>query len=52
MRGHPCPGDQAARRVQSSCASTGRGPACGSYSLPRDPGWVVWEAQLDAPKCS
>ena len=51
-RDHPCPGDRAARDVQSSRASASGGPACGRYSLPRDPGWVVWEAWLDASKCS
>ena len=51
-RDHPCPGDQAARSVQSSCASTSRGPACGSCSLARNPGRVVWEARLDASGCS
>ena len=43
-RDHPHPGDQAARSVQSSDASTSCGPACGSCSLARDPGRVVWEA--------
>ena len=52
MRDHPCPGDQAARSVQSSCADAIRGPACGSCSLARDPGQVVWEARLDASRCS
>ena len=52
MGGHPGPGDQAASRVQLSYARASRGPASGSYSLPRDPGWVVWEAGLDAFRCS
>ena len=52
MRGHPGPGDQGASCVQSSYARASHGPAPGSYSLPRDPGWVVWKAQLDASKCS
>ena len=51
-RDHPCPGDRAARSVQSSYAGTIRGPACGSRSPARDPGRVVWEAQLDASRCS
>ena len=38
--------------VQLSCASANRGPTCGSCSLPRDPGQVVWEARLDASGCS
>ena len=38
--------------VQSSHASSNRGPASGSCSLPRDPGRVVWEARLDASRCS
>ena len=36
----------------SSYARASHGPASGSYSLPRDPGWVVWEARLDAPRYS
>ena len=36
----------------SSCASISHGSACGSCSLPRDPGRVVWEARLDASRCS
>ena len=52
MRGHPGPGDRAASRVQSSYARANRGPASGSCSLARDPGRVVWEAQLDASRCS
>ena len=38
--------------ANSSYARASHGPASGSYSLPRDPGWVVWEAQLDASRCS
>ena len=51
-RGHPGPGDQGASHVQSSYARASRGPASGSYSLPRDPGQVVWEAQLDTSRYS
>ena len=52
MRGHPGPWDRGASRVQSSYARASRGPASRSYSLPRNPGWVVWEAWLDASRCS
>ena len=52
MRDHPCPRDRAARSVQLSRASASHGPACGSCSLARDPGWVVWEAKPDASRCS
>ena len=38
--------------LQSSYARASRGPASGSYSLPRDPGWVVWKARLDTSRCS
>ena len=50
MRDHPCPGNRTG--VQSNCAGAIRGPACGSCSPAWDPGWVVWEAQLDASRCS
>ena len=43
---------QEASCVQSSYARASCGPASGSYSLPRDPGWVVWEARLDASRCN
>ena len=52
MRGRPGPGDRGTGRVQSSYARASRGPASGSYSLPRDPGRFVWEARLDASRCS
>ena len=52
MRDHPRPRNQAARSVQSSCAGAICGPACGSCSPARDPGRVVWEAWLDASRCS
>ena len=50
IRDHPCPRDRAASRVQSSYARASRGPTSGSYSLPRDPGRVVWKARLDASR--
>ena len=52
MRSHPGPWDPGASRVQSCYARASRRPASGSYFLPRDPGWVVWKAQLDASRCS
>ena len=51
-RSHPGPWDPGASRVQASYARASRGPASGSYFLPRDPGRVVWEARLDASRCS
>ena len=52
MRDHPRPGNRATRGVQPNYAGAIRGPAYGSCSPAWDPGLVVWEARLDASRCS
>ena len=52
VRDHPHPGNRTTRGVQLNYAGAIHGPACGSHSLACDPGWVVWEVQLDASRCS
>ena len=52
MRDHPHPRNQATGGVQPNYAGAIRGPAYGSCSPAWDPGWVVWEAWLDASRCS
>ena len=52
MRSHPGPWNPRGSRVPASYARAGHGPASRGYFLPRDPGQVDWEAQLDTSRCS
>ena len=52
MKSHPGPWNPQASRVPASYARAGHGPASRGYFLPKDPGWVDWEARLDASRCS
>ena len=52
LRSHPGPWTPRASRVPVSYGRASHGPASRGYFLPRHPGWVDWEARLDASRCS
>ena len=52
LRSHPGSWTPGASRVPASYGRASHGPASRGYFLPKHPGWVDWEARLDASWCS